>query len=153
MSKSKIPLSPAVERKLAAALFNRTWDLLTKRRRTAADREQMIHTAHASRYHWGRVGGPRNVSIAEWQLSRVYSVLRRPELALYHAHRCQEVSERSHLSPFLVGYAYEALARASAIAGKRRDRNRFLREARRSLNHVTDRESRQLLAADLKALP
>jgi hypothetical protein len=153
MPKSRVRLSPPVERKLAATLFNRTWDLLAKSRRTAAEREEMIHSAHASRYHWGRVGGPGNLSIAEWQLSRVYSVLRRAEPALYHAHRCRVISVRSHLDPFFIGYAYEALARASAIAGKRGDRNRYLREARRFLGQIPDRENRGLLLADLGTLP
>ena len=78
----------------------------------------MVHTVHASRYHWGRVGKPLNLSIAEWQLSRVYSVLRRAEPALYYARRCLAISRQARLEPFYLGYAYEALARASSISRK-----------------------------------
>jgi len=152
MPRMKVRLSKAVERKLAATLFNRTWVLLLKKRRTSQEREEMIHTVHASRYHWGRIGKPLNLSIAEWQLSRVYSVLRHSEPALYHARRCLAISRKAHLEPFYVGYAYEALARASSVAGNRPDRNRFLREAERFVERVHDQESRDLLVADLRTL-
>ena len=48
----------------------------------------MIHAAHASRYHWSKVGTNANLARGEWQVSRVYTVLDRAEPALYHAHRC-----------------------------------------------------------------
>jgi hypothetical protein len=35
----------------------------------------MIHSAHASRYHWQAVGDASDKAIGEWQISRVYSVL------------------------------------------------------------------------------
>jgi len=41
----------------------------------------MIHAAHASRFHWGEIGKPINLGRGEWQISRVYSVLNRPESA------------------------------------------------------------------------
>lgn len=153
MPKSKVRLSKSLERKLAAQLFNHTWDLLMQKRRTAQERDDLVHSVHAMRYHWGRVGGPLNLSIAEWQVSRVYSALGRPEPARHHAELCLAISRRAHLAPFYLGYAYEALARASSIGGKRRDRNRYLQEAQRYLGQVKSRESRDLLAADLKGLP
>jgi hypothetical protein len=152
MSKPRGRLSKTVERKLAAELFNHTWELLQRKRRTPQEREEMLHSAHASRYHWGRVGGPLNVSIAEWQISRVYSVLRRAEPAMFHARRCLAVSRKARLDPFYIGYAYEALARASAVAGKRRERDRYLREAQRCAERVRARDDRQLLVTDLHGL-
>ncbi|WMM24769.1 hypothetical protein RBU61_17870 [Tissierella sp. MB52-C2] len=35
----------------------------------------MIHTAHASRFHWDEVGTPIEFARSEWQTSRVYSLL------------------------------------------------------------------------------
>ena len=46
------------ERKLAGELFNITWDYLAMQSRTPAQDDSMIHAAHASRWHWGKVGGP-----------------------------------------------------------------------------------------------
>ncbi|HEX2821111.1 MAG TPA: hypothetical protein VHO07_13230 [Streptosporangiaceae bacterium] len=45
-------LEPAQERQVAATLFNHVWDLLEKPDRSAADDDEMLHGAHASRYHW-----------------------------------------------------------------------------------------------------
>jgi hypothetical protein len=44
-------------RLLAAQLFNETWRLLELPGRNRDDDERMIHTAHASRCHWGQVPG------------------------------------------------------------------------------------------------
>ncbi|MEA2065858.1 MAG: hypothetical protein U9O65_01960, partial [Thermotogota bacterium] len=70
--------------KQAIENFNRTWDLIDKIDRTAEDALQMIHTAHASRFHWGFIGTPLEFARGEWQISRVYSLLNMPESALYH---------------------------------------------------------------------
>ena len=39
--------------KMAKGTFNKTWDFLDKKNRTAEDDLTMIHTVHTSRYHWG----------------------------------------------------------------------------------------------------
>jgi hypothetical protein len=140
-------------RKIGGALFNYTWSLLDKKRRTKADIDEMIHAAHASRYHWGRGGTPLNVSIGEWQLSRVYAVVGRAEPATYHARRALEIARRHRLGRFYLAYAYEALARAAAVSGERRTRNRYLREARRIGATVRDRDDRRMLLEDLATVP
>src|SRR6478736_3842806 len=72
-----IEIDPAARRQLAVDLFNHTWELLDKADRTAADNDEMIHSAHASRFHWGEVPDhePGNVARGEWLCSRVYAVL------------------------------------------------------------------------------
>src|SRR2546427_36044 len=64
-------------RTMAAHLFNSTWTLIEKKRRTQEERDTMIHMAHASRYHWGVVGGPKDLAIGEGQSPHVYAVVRR----------------------------------------------------------------------------
>jgi hypothetical protein len=85
-------LDAGVERQLAAGLFNQMWVLLDKLDRSAGDDDQMVHTAHASRYHWSAAGGPVQWARGEWQCSRVYAVLGRAEPALHHARRCLELA-------------------------------------------------------------
>src|SRR5437773_7978501 len=55
------------------------------------------------------------LAIGEWQISRVYAALGRPEPSLYHAERCLEICEAHKVGDFPFAYAYEALARAFAI--------------------------------------
>ena len=47
-----------IHHKLAVDCFNSTWSFLDKKDRTPEDDADMIHTAHASRYHWGQIGTP-----------------------------------------------------------------------------------------------
>lgn len=140
-------------RKQAASLFNRVWRLLEKRKRTPEEDEEMIHAAHASRYHWGVVGEPVQRAIGDWQVSHVYAVLRRPEPAMYHATRCLAVCHEHRIHDFPLAFAYEALARAAAVAGRSRDRDRFLRRARAAAEGIEDEEDRKLVLSDLATIP
>lgn len=140
-------------RKWAVDLFNRVWTLLLKKRRTRAEIDEMIHAAHASRYHWSKVGTPKNASIGEWQISRVYAVLGRPEPSLYHAQRCLEICEEYRVGDFPLAYAYEALARAFAIAGKSKARAACLRLAKAAGERIREDEDRALFFKDIRTVP
>ncbi len=142
-----------LHRRMAAQLFNSTWDLLLKKRRTKEESNTMIHMAHASRYHWGVVGGPQQLAIGEWQISRVYAALRRPEPALFHAERCLEICEAHEVGDFPLAYAYEALARAFAIAGKSRERAACLKLARAAGAKIRKKDDRELFVKDLRTVP
>lgn len=141
-----------MNRKLAVECFNGTWHLLLKERRTPEQDLEMIHMAHASRYHWGVVGTPANLAIGEWQLSRVYAVLRRPEPALYHAAQALRLCRDEGLRDFYLAFAYEALARASSVAGKPRDMRRFLALGRKAAEDIVEQEDRDLFYRDLESI-
>jgi len=146
------PLSRVQHRKTGAYLFNYTWALLDRKDRTREDEEEMLHAAHASRYHWGKAGTALHTSIGDWQISRVYATLGRAEPALYHARRALEVTRRHRFGRFYLAYAYEGLARAASVAGDRRTRDRCLREARRVGAQVRDRDDRRMLLEDLASI-
>ena len=140
-------------RKMAAKLFNATWDLIGKKHRTKEEVDAMIHMAHASRYHWGVVGGPKEFAIGEWQISRVYAVLDRPEPSLFHAQRSLEICEARHVNGFPLAYAYEALARAFAIAGKARLRDACMKLAKTAGEKIEEAEDRTQFFKDLRTVP
>ncbi|HTG48795.1 MAG TPA: hypothetical protein VK646_14180 [Actinomycetota bacterium] len=142
-------LDPAAERQLAVDLFNRTWTLLDMPERSAEDDVTMIHMAHASRHHWAAVGGPENLARGEWQCSRVYAALGRAEPARYHAERCLAICEANAIGDWDLAYAYEALARAAAVAGDADERARWLERARAAAQDVADPEDREHLEEDL----
>jgi hypothetical protein len=48
------------QRQMAVNLFNYTWELLDKPKRSQEENDTMIHAAHASRFHWGKVGTALN---------------------------------------------------------------------------------------------
>lgn len=147
------PLGRGQHRKIGSDLFTYTWSLLERTDRSKEEVDEMIHAAHASRYHWGHAGTPLNLSIGEWQVSRVYASVGRAEPAFYHARRALEIARRHGLGRFHLAYAYEALARAAAVAGQRQARNRYLREARRIGAAVRSRDDRRMLWEDLATVP
>jgi DNA-binding transcriptional MerR regulator len=147
------PTLPESERQLAADLFNLVWTLLEKTGRTTEDDDRMVHAAHASRYHWGQVGGPEQFAIGEWQCARVYSVLGRAEPALHHARRCLEIATADPVPDWLIASAHEGLARAYAVAGQRESALASRAAAEAALAKVTDAEDRQVVQDDLASLP
>lgn len=66
-------------RKFAVNSFNLVWSLLDKKDRTKEEDDKMVHAAHASRFHWGEIGTAVGFERGEWQISRVYSVLNKPQ--------------------------------------------------------------------------
>jgi GNAT superfamily N-acetyltransferase len=142
-----------LHRKLAADLFNGTWTLLDKPDRTPDDDVLMIHMAHASAYHWLQAGAPENVARSHWQCARMYSVLGRPEPAVYHARLVLDVCERNHIGDMDLAFAYEALARAYAVAGDPAESARWLALARGASADIADDEDRELLLSDLATIP
>src|SRR2546427_256493 len=97
-------------RTMAAHLFNSTWTLIEKKRRTKEERDTMIHMAHASRDHWGVVGGLEELAIGEWQISPVYAGVGRPEPSLFHAPRGLEICAAPKIGDFPPAYAARGLA-------------------------------------------
>jgi DNA-binding transcriptional MerR regulator len=149
MPRPPFTLDPDDERRLAATLFNRTWSFLERTDRGPAEDDEMLHCAHASRHHWGVVGEPLHRARGEWQVSRVYSVLRRPEPALHHARRCLALAEQHELGPFDVGCGHEAMARAYQVAGSAEDVERHLGLGYAAADKLVDEEERELLRSDL----
>lgn len=123
-------------RKTAAQSFNKTWDYLDMKRRSAKDNETMLHLAHTSRYHWSLVGTPRNQAVGDWQTSRVYAALGEPNLSLQFAKSSLEIAKKNKLSD-ASSNAHEAMARAYAVASNKKLAESHLSKARKMLKSLT----------------
>ncbi len=146
-------LDDETERELAKRLFNLVWSLLEQPSRTADEDELMLNAAHASLYHWLRVGEPVNEVRGEWQVSRAYSVLRRGEPALHHARRSLALCEQHGIGDFDLAFAYEALSRAHMVAGDTADAARFAVDREDGRRRIADDEDREIFLGDLADLP
>lgn len=146
-------LDPATRRKLAADLFNHTWTLLEAERRTPEQDDEMLHAAHASRFHWGEIGEPERLARGEWQCSRVYSVLGRAEPALWHARRCLAIVEANGIADFDIAAASEAMARAHLTAGDLVEVAAWKARATAALDGIADADDREIIEGDLATLP
>ena len=145
-------LDQTTERRLAARLFNHVWELINADDRDETADEEMVHTAHASRYHWGKVGEPVNWARGEWQCSRVYATLDRAEPALHHARRCLQLAQEHDLGLFDIGAAHEAIARAARAADLPDLAALHAKLALAAAEKLTDPEERQVLLSDIASL-
>lgn len=143
----------AAHRYFSAEGFNRAWDFIDKPDRTPAETDDMIQAAHASAWHWRQRADCTNdkISISYWQLSRVYALAGESRLAARYGNLCLEVSRGQ--TPFLIGYAYEALARAAAVAGDGNAGRKYLEKAREFLSKVTDPDEEEFLKKDIDSVP
>jgi len=138
-------------RRFAIQYHGKTWDLLDKVGRTADEDELMVHNAHASLRHWLEVGTGLHHQRGEWLLARVYSVLRRAQEAERHALRCLALTEAHAglMADFDRAFAYEAAARASALAGRREEWLRYSALAEEAGKAIGDEEDRAYFLGDL----
>jgi hypothetical protein len=143
------------ERTLAAQLFNETWRLMEREGRSQEEDDRMVHTAHASRYHWGQVptATPAHLARGEWQVSRVYAVLGRSEPAICHAQRVVDICQANGIGDWDLAFGYEALARAFAVAADAGAARAFTDKALAAAESIAEDEDRDLLLADLETIP
>ena len=151
-----VELDKTTQRRLGVDLYNSTWTLIEKADRTPAETDEMIHRAHASRWHWARVGEPVNLARGEWLCSRVYATLGRGEPALWHARRCVEIDEAipaEAREAWDLPAAYEAMARASFAAGDSASGGLWKAKAVEALASIEDADDRMPIEQDLATLP
>lgn len=101
----------------AKNLFNETWDLMEKANRTEAEDRMMLHKTHTSCYLWQSAGKPVNNARGEWQVSRVYSVLKMGVPALLHGKASLDICLENGITGLDLAFGYEAAARAYALLG------------------------------------
>jgi hypothetical protein len=143
---------PEYDREEAIKCFNGTWNLIDSKSRTHADDMKMIHMAHASRYHWDQVGTPLEFSRGEWQISRVYSLLRMGESALFHAREALRLCQENGIGDFDLAFGHEAMARAYSILGNHDDKATHIAKGREAAKAVAKEADRKYLESEISTI-
>jgi len=141
-----------VHRYFSATCFNKAWGFIDNPHRSPDEELAMLQTAMASLWHWSQRedAAPQNLSVGNWQVSRVYCLLGQAENARRHAEVSLKLAEGHE--PFYVAFAYEALARAEMIAGDKAKMQEHLEKASALAEKVEDEEDKQVLMADLESI-
>jgi hypothetical protein len=139
-------------KKFAVDCFNLVWSLMEKKSRTKEEDDRMVHAAHASRFHWGEIGTPTEFERGEWQISRVYSVLKRSQPALYHAKICLEICQENQIGDWDIAFAYEAMARAHAVAGQKEESRKYIELAQRAAEQIKEKGDKDYLLNELATI-
>jgi hypothetical protein len=145
-------VTPEEHRALGVDLYNETWELLEG----GAAPDVVVDTTHASAHHWRHAAGATaaNAARSQWLCSHVYAVLGRGEPALFHAERCLALVEGApdEVEEFDLPAAYEALARAHAVAGNSAEARRHLELGRVETAKIADAEDRQQMESQLASI-
>jgi hypothetical protein len=151
MSEEKVYTEAEAERFFAIEYNGITWNLLEKEDRTPDEDALMVHAAHSSCMHWLQAGTPTHHQRGEWLISRVYSVLGYADDALRHAKMTMTLTKEhpDMMQDFDWAYAYEAVARASALAGKMEKAKDYYQRAVTAGEAIADAESKQIFDDDL----
>ncbi|NWG11041.1 hypothetical protein HXY33_04735 [Candidatus Bathyarchaeota archaeon] len=139
-------------KKFAVDSFNLVWTLMENKNRTIEENDKMIHAAHASRFQWGEIGTPVEFERGEWQISRMYTVLNRPEPALYHAKRCLDICKQNNIGDWEIAFAYEAMARAYATAGNKTECEKYIKLAKEAGELIKEKGDKDYLFNELKTI-
>lgn len=152
-----MPVEPArdwteAHRYFSAECFNRAWDLIDKTDRSPVDDLQMMARSAASLWHWSQRPDctPRNLSIAYWQLARVFAILGHGELAKQFGEQSRDAAPADDW--FCRAYAYESLARAAKVQNDRVAFDRYVEEAKKLAASVEDRQDQELIMSDINQL-
>jgi hypothetical protein len=78
--------------------------------------------------------------------------LKRSHPALYHAERCLQICRENDIGDFDIAFAYEALARAHAIAGNKTECATNLRLAKDAGEQINKKEDREYFFSELKTI-
>ena len=142
----------AVHRFFSAMCFNKTWEFIDNPHRSPDEELVMLQTAMASLWHWSQRedATPQNLSVGNWQVSRVYCLLGQVDNALRYAEVSLKLTEGCE--PFYAAFAYEALARAEMVAGNKAKMQEYLEKAFVLAEKVEDEEDKQVLMADLRSI-
>ncbi len=141
-------------RYFSAECFNRAWDYIDKPTRTPEEDQSMLLLGMASLWHWTQRPDvlPGNFSIGYWQVARIYALLGQADASRKYGQLCLQASQGEGTQPFHLAYAYEALARAEALAGERSKADEYLHLARQVSEKMSDPEDRKRLLDDLATI-
>ena len=139
-------------KKLAIEAFNKTWEYIDMESRTDEETLEMIHLAHASRYHWGFAGTELNKGRGEWQISRVYSISGLGESALLHAIAYLDICIKNGYKDWDISFAYEAIAFAYKVLNNTELMISFKERGIQSLVDIKEKGDRDYAETELNKI-
>jgi hypothetical protein len=140
------------QRTVAAATFNRCWELLDTAGRTGDQDRELLTSAFASRYHWSLIGDVDQLITSDWMVSRAAAALGESHLAVTFARLANDAAEGAAVPDWLVASTAEGMARAYLAAGEHEQSREWARRAVRLVGLIEDAESRDVIADQLADL-
>lgn len=136
-------------KKIAVETNNGIWPILDKENPSEKELEDALDMAHASRYHWKKIGKPINLARADYMISRVASAMGRAESALHHAKRCLEITKDTGVGDWDLAFAYEAMTRAYAVAKDKKKFTEYMERTRKAISEIESKQDKEIVQGEL----
>jgi hypothetical protein len=142
----------AWHRKFAAAGNNRAWDLSVQTRNPAED-EEMLNAAHASAWHWTKVGSELNRMRATMLLAEVHSLLGYGQSALAYAEEMREYFLRVGAPDWETAFVHAIHAHAASAAGEGVKHRASYESAVVALGEISNEQERRNVVSTFSHVP
>ncbi|HEY6619518.1 MAG TPA: hypothetical protein VIY68_08240 [Steroidobacteraceae bacterium] len=139
-------------RRFAAAANNRAWELSVQTRSAAEDQE-MLNAAHASAWHWARVGTELNRMRATMLLAEVHALLGLGQSALTYADEMRTYFLGIHAPDWEMAFVHVVYAHAASAAGETEKHRASYGAAVAALEAVSSEQERGIVASTFSHVP
>jgi hypothetical protein len=141
------------QKRFAVACNNRAWQLIEQGRRTPAESHELLHAAHASAWHWARVGTELNGARAQMLLGMAHALAGDGSLALRYAMSAFNYFNEHEAPDWEQAFAHAVLAAAAAAAGDPGLHAEHYAEAARLDDAIADPEDRAVFLRSFTQVP
>jgi len=142
----------AWHRRFAAAANNRAWELSVQNRSAAEDQE-MLNAAHASAWHWAKVGTELNRMRATMLLAEVHALLGLGRSALAHAEAMRAYFLERQSPDWEVAFVHVVHSHAASAAGEAEKHRSSYVLAVAALEGISNDEERRNVASSFLHVP
>jgi hypothetical protein len=142
----------AWHRRFAAASNNRAWDLSEQTRNPAED-EEMLNAAHASAWHWAKVGSELNRMRATMLLAEVHAQLGFGDSAMAYAEKMRTYFLGMQSAASEIAFAHVVHAHAASAAGETEKHRASYGLALAAIEAVSNQEEKRIVANAFRHVP
>ena len=140
----------AWHRRFAAAANNRAWDLSVQTRNAAEDQE-MLNAAHASAWHWTKVGTALNRMRATMLLAEVHALLGSGQSALAYAEEMRTYCLGIQSPDWDIAFVHVVHSHAASAAGETEKHRDSYGLAVAAIEDISNDEERGIVASTFRS--
>jgi hypothetical protein len=144
--------APAWHRRFAAGSNNRAWEL-SEQTRSAAEDQEMLNAAHASAWHWKKVGLELNCMRSTMLLAEVHALLGNGQSALAYAEEMRTYFLGVQAPDWEMAFVHAVHAHAASAAGDPEKHRTSYGLAVAALAAVSSLEERSIVAKTFSHVP
>jgi hypothetical protein len=132
---------------------NLAWNLAEKSARTSSENEEMLNAAHASAFHWAKVGTELHQVRARMLLGHIHAALGMGQTALLYAQQSYDYFAAHATPDWETAFAHAILAHAAFAAGDAALHHKQYAEAQKLGQAIADPEDKEIFFKTFDLIP